>query len=257
MWREGLESFQQTRQETGSIQDIITSWESKSFKNPIVKKIWDLLPGFTTWSIWKERNGRIFERKTNTSEEIWKRTRTHIKETLGLRPWENSDLKEEQVEAKILSIWEINTVPPYIGPPRPLRNQSQSSEHWSPPPQRIFKLNFDGVAKGNSGLAGIGGVIRNSEGSILGVFWGAIGETTNNMAEIKVLMIGPDMVRTNGWQPTIVEGDSLIIIQMANKILNGKHVHKVANNWCLWEEAMDKLGFGIVSGFPKGHRRSS
>ena len=74
MWQEGLESFQQTRQETGSIQDIITAWESKSFKNPIVKKIWELLLGFTAWSIWKERNGHIFEGKTHSSDEIWKRT---------------------------------------------------------------------------------------------------------------------------------------------------------------------------------------
>ena len=47
MWREGLESFQQTRQEPGSIQDIIISWESKPFKNPIVKRPWDLLLDFT------------------------------------------------------------------------------------------------------------------------------------------------------------------------------------------------------------------
>ena len=85
-------------------------------------------------------------------------------------------------------------MPPYKGPPRPPRNQSQSSDHWSPPPQQIFKLNFDGAAKGNPGPVGIGGVIRNSEGSILGVFWGVIGETTNNVVEIKALMTGLDMV---------------------------------------------------------------
>ena len=53
------------------------------------------------------------------------------------------------------------------------------------------------------------------------------------MAEIKALMVGLDMIQTNGWQPTIVEGDSQITIQMAHKILNGKHVHKVADNWWL------------------------
>lgn len=72
MWREGMESFQQTRQVPGSIQDIIISWENKSFKNPIVKRLWDLLPGFMAWSIWKERNGQIFEGKTHSSDEIWK-----------------------------------------------------------------------------------------------------------------------------------------------------------------------------------------
>ena len=55
----------------------------------------------------------------------------------------------------------------------------------------------------------------------------------NNVVEIKALMIRFDMIRTNGWQPIIVEGDSQIIIQMAHKILNGKHIHKVADNWRL------------------------
>ena len=139
-------------------------------------------------------------------------------------------MKVDQIEAKILSNWEINTVPPYIGLPRPPRNQIQSPDQWSPPPQRIFKLNFDGAARGNTRPAGIGGAVRNSKGNILSVFWGAIGETMNNVVEIKALMIRFDMIRTNGWQPTIMEGDSQIIIQMAHKILNGKHVHKVVYN---------------------------
>ena len=46
-------------------------------------------------------------------------------------------------------------------------------------------------------------------------------------------MIGLDMIQTNGWHSTILEGDSQIILQMAEKILNGKHVHKVVDNWQL------------------------
>ena len=34
--------------------------------------------------------------------------------------------------------------------------------HWSLPPEGWQKANFDGVAKGNLGAAGCGGVIRNS-----------------------------------------------------------------------------------------------
>lgn len=52
----------------------------------------------------------------------------------------------------------------------------------------------------------------------------------NNVAEINALLVGLDMIQTNGWHPTILEGDSQLILQMAEKILNGKHVHKVADN---------------------------
>ena len=97
----------------------------------------------------------------------------------------------------------------------------------------IYKLNFYGAAKGNPGPVGIGGAIRNSEGNILEVFWGSIGESTNNVAEIKALLVGLDMIQTNGWHPTILEGDSQLILQMVEKILNGKHVHKVVDNWWL------------------------
>ena len=58
------------------------------------------------------------------------------------------------------------------------------------PPAGSFKLNIDGAAKGNPGPAGYGGVIRNSKGSILSLFWGSIGSNTNNMAELEGLING-------------------------------------------------------------------
>ena len=41
---------------------------------------------------------------------------------------------------------------------------------WERPPQTIFKLNFDGAAKGNPSLAGMGGAMRDSRGEILGIY---------------------------------------------------------------------------------------
>lgn len=70
-------------------------------------------------------------------------------------------------------------------------------------------------------------------GSILGIFWGSIGDNMNNMAKLKSLLVGLDMTQTHGWFPVILEGDSQVILQMAEKLLNGKQVHKVADNWCM------------------------
>ena len=36
---------------------------------------------------------------------------------------------------------------------------------WHPPPSGFFKLNTDGSSLGNLGLAGAGGLLRNSDGS--------------------------------------------------------------------------------------------
>lgn len=51
------------------------------------------------------------------------------------------------------------------------------------------------------------------------------------MAELKALLVGLDMTQTHGWYMIILEGDSQVILQMAEKLLKGKQVHKVANNW--------------------------
>lgn len=97
----------------------------------------------------------------------------------------------------------------------------------------MFKLNFNRVAKGNLGPAGLGGVFRNVAREILGVYWGFIGENTNNMVELKALLEGLNMAVTNGWFLVIIEGDSQIILQMATKMLHGKSVNRVEDNWKL------------------------
>ena len=39
------------------------------------------------------------------------------------------------------------------------------------------------------------------------------------------------MASQHGWFPIILEGDSQVILQMENKLLHGKPVSKVAENW--------------------------
>ena len=102
---------------------------------------------------------------------------------------------------------------------------------WKPPPTRMFKMNFDGASKGNPGPVGYGGAIRNAKGKPLGVFWGYIGENTNNIVELKGLLAGLTRTRNHGWLPIILEGDSKLILQMVSKIHHGKPAHKVVDNW--------------------------
>ncbi len=56
-------------------------------------------------------------------------------------------------------------------------------------PKKI-KLFSDGGARGNPGPAGIGAVIQDQEGKVLGEYNEYIGETTNNQAEYKALILG-------------------------------------------------------------------
>ena len=117
---------------------------------------------------------------------------------------------------------------------------SQSLEKWEMPPQSVFKINFDGASKRNLGSVGFRGAIRNSEGSMVGLYWGYIGENTNNVAELKGLLAGLAMATSFGWFPIILEGDSQLILQMITKLLHRKPVNKVVDNWRM-AHSLEKL----------------
>ena len=86
---------------------------------------------------------------------------------------------------------------------------------WAPSPSRVFKLNFDGVEKGNLGASKYGWVCRKSVGEILKFFYGSIEFDTNNLVELEILVQGFKIIFREGWIPMIIEGDSKILIQMA------------------------------------------
>lgn len=92
----------------------------------------------------------------------------------------------------------------------------------------------------------MGGAIRDSEGELLRIYWGCIDENTNNVADLKALLARLDMVTTHGWYPVILEGDSKLILQMEEKLLNSKLVHKVAHNWHMAHN-LEKLRSKLIS----------
>ena len=79
---------------------------------------------------------------------------------------------------------------------------------WAPPPSGVFKLNFDLAAKGNPGVASAGGVIRDSEGTIIRTYVGSIGNSTNNAVEFDALELSVEILQREGITNTIMEGDS-------------------------------------------------
>lgn len=113
------------------------------------------------WEIWKERNNRIFEGRKCRTEEAWSLIQNHTKEILGLKQWGDKDLQVGPKEMAILRKWEITGIPNYIGKKGVSNPIGPSPKQWEPPPAPLYKLNFDGASKGNPGLAGFWGAIRN------------------------------------------------------------------------------------------------
>jgi len=65
-WLENI--MQQSNRNINSIQDTITQWPGDFSNNHRVNNIWKIIPGFITWTIWKERNRRIFQNEQRNFE---------------------------------------------------------------------------------------------------------------------------------------------------------------------------------------------
>ena len=91
--------------------------------------------------------------------------------------------------------------------------QSQMTVHWSPPPISWCKANFDGAIFQELGAAGLGVVIRDHEGSVIGALFERIAlppsvEDVEALAGRRAIAFAKEI----GLQEVIFEGDAEIII---------------------------------------------
>lgn len=70
----------------------------------------------------------------------------------------------------------------------------------------------DGGARGNPGPAGIGAVLKDASGEVIGEIAEGIGETTNNVAEYSALIAGLEMALDRGVTEIEVFMDSELVI---------------------------------------------
>lgn len=87
----------------------------------------------------------------------------------------------------------------------------------------------DGGARGNPGPAGIGVVLIDPKGKVLGEIADAIGIATNNVAEYKALIAGLELALETGVTELEVRADSELVVQ------------QVQGNWKIRNDALRGL----------------
>lgn len=79
-------------------------------------------------------------------------------------------------------------------------------------------LYTDGGARGNPGPAGIGVVLRDQHGEVIGEIARGIGEATNNVAEYEALIAGLELAQDQGVTEIEIYMDSeLVVSQLLGK----------------------------------------
>lgn len=71
----------------------------------------------------------------------------------------------------------------------------------------------DGAARGNPGPAGIGVFITNADGEILAEAYEYLGETTNNVAEYKALLLALEKLQEMNAADIVIRSDSELMVK--------------------------------------------
>lgn len=87
---------------------------------------------------------------------------------------------------------------------------------WSFPPEDWQKINTDGASKGNPGMAGCGGVIRDDCGWWVASFGMNVGCCSAFKAELWGILKGVELSWNQGIRKLVVESVSLYIISLLN-----------------------------------------
>jgi hypothetical protein len=65
LWDQVAIIMRKSDRQRESVIATIAEWRDHAFQSPLLNRIWQLLPGFILWQIWKERNEGSFEISRN------------------------------------------------------------------------------------------------------------------------------------------------------------------------------------------------
>jgi ribonuclease HI len=184
------------------------------------------------WAIWKERNRCIFKNESRPKGKLKETIISMIRETMQSCNCQTGRAQLKDQDSRILEAFHLKDG----------RNHSQvrwlpqlqvGEHNWKPPPRGSLKLNFDGASKGIPGRTRMGGLIRDSEGNIIWLYAGSLGNSTNNPTEFGALETGLEILSHERMTNAIVEGDSTLVINTVKRLQNGTRVGKIHRHWRL------------------------
>lgn len=183
------------------------------FKGCFFKKVWCAIYFIILWTIWRERNARLFESKVYSIDSIKDlilfRLSWWIKRWGDPFPYNSNEILRNPSCLR----WDSHTKP---------RSQTVSlvsPDQWCPPPLGSLKWNVDASSKPSSSSSAIGGVLRDHSGNFVCIFSRPVPFMDINQAEILAIHRALQITSTNSRfseSPIIVESDSSNAVKWCN-----------------------------------------
>lgn len=186
--------------------------------DPFFKKVWLAVFYIIIWSLWKERNGRIFNNIQFTVEKtcymILTRLGWWIKGWRDPFPYSCEDIIRNPACLRNC-ITKISSREATIKP----------NSSWSPPPPNLLKWNVDASLNNRDMNSAIGGVLRNEKGDFLCLFSAPAPLMEINNAEVlaifRAIQITSSSETRLPCQDFIIESDSLNAVTWCNSPNSG------------------------------------
>ncbi|GKV23781.1 hypothetical protein SLEP1_g33477 [Rubroshorea leprosula] len=173
--------------------------------SPPSSSTWPTVFSYAVWSIWYSRNQLVHDNKHISIFDLKCSTLDRAQEFIRLQP--------------ALTTFQPKTI---------------VSVGWSPPSPGFAKLNTDGSALTNPGIAGAGGLLRDHLGRWMVGFSRSIGWTTSIAAELWAIRDGLEIAAGKGISKTIVETDSKVAVLLIESIDTTLHSLGTLISDCRW-----------------------
>ncbi|XP_048503205.1 uncharacterized protein LOC125498918 [Beta vulgaris subsp. vulgaris] len=200
-----------------SLKDLFLQWNN-CHADCFFKKVWKATFCIILWTLWKERNARVFSNIVCSDKQL--QDMVLLRLCWWIKGWQDPfpySSNEVMLNPKCLK-----------GCLAAGRNVNPAPSHeiplWSPPPQSSFKWNTDASLDPIRSRSAIGGVLRDSFGNFMCIFSCPIPHLEINSAEVYALFravkisLSSPLINSNHL---IFESDSANAVKWCNERSGG------------------------------------
>nr|XP_016436823.1 PREDICTED: uncharacterized protein LOC107762942 [Nicotiana tabacum] len=176
-------------------------WWETTANNKVHNQMLQIAPTTICWELWKQRNTCKYEKQKKFQLNSMRHQITWTLKTAisNMVPGEYTQMEWPLLCDKVERL-------------RPYQKWIQVT--WESPLAGTIKVNTDGSFYKESGKAGIGGVVRNSQGDLIAAFSIHISCDDHTIVEAKAAEFGGKWCSQNGYTNFSIELDSKIIVNM-------------------------------------------